>query len=128
MTNVNKLVSDLITDLETIANEIVAGIKGGPESPTKEAPTAPEAPVNEPADADFSLEDDDDGFAALFLETGVSPAWEAVELLQKAESAADKGDNDAAGAYLGIADRYIKLADIFVETEITVTEDVTVVL
>lgn len=118
MTNVNKLVNSLITDFETIANEIVAGIKGNttPEAPAKEEPTAPEAPETV-EDDDFDA-DEELGFL-LAIGEAVEPAWEAVEALREAETATDNGNHEAAAGYIAIADRYIRLADIFKETEVT---------
>lgn len=119
MTNVNKLVNSLITDFETIANEIVAGIKGSitPEAPAKEDPTAPEAPETDEGDGFESF--DPEEFELFFTGDAISPAWEAVEALREAETAADDGDHEKANSYIAIADRYIRLADIFAETEVT---------
>jgi hypothetical protein len=50
----------------------------------------------------------------------VSPAWESIELLRKAEIAADEGREEQSLLYVAIADRYIELAEAFAEVEISV--------
>lgn len=116
----NKLVSDLISDLETIAKDIVDGIKES-ASPTKEDPTAPEAPETEGVDACGDCPFDEEEFEFLFVGEAINPAWEAVEALREAEVAADDYNFEKSSAYIAIADRYIALADIFKSTEVTVS-------
>jgi hypothetical protein len=118
MTSVNKIVSDLINDIETIAAGIVNEIKSSSttSAPAEEVPTAPEAPTEGTDEFDPF---DDDELAFILVGDGISPAWEAVEALREAEIATDEGRTEQAASYIAIADRYIALADIFKETEVT---------
>lgn len=117
MTNLNltKLIDDAF---DAIEEALGVKPKQTTEEPVKEN-TAPEAPAEEPTeDFEFEVQFEIDLFDD---EDSVSAAWEAIELLRKAEVAADKGDEVAATSYTFIADRYIRLADIFAETEVTFT-------
>lgn len=125
--NLTKLIDDAF---DAIEEALGVKPKQTTEEPVNEVPERfrPEAPAEEPTDTcgDCPL-DEDDEFAFLFFGGDeVDPAWEAIETLREAETATDNGELEKAALYVAIADRYINLADIFKETEITFEEETTV--